>query len=764
MAKLREVEGTYGGSKTPSTIYIYENRDGSSWYVAEGSVNVNMTYDSIEEGVDIEMLSDADTASASKPINSLDDLEKFMDDEEYGKGGKTGDKKDLPTWNYTAGAEWSPNQVLQEFREQAKKKGIELTYEDEFSLMTEAKEQAKVSQIDTDSIIDMLGEYFPTDEMSKGGKVTSKDLLDRLKAGEKISENEVLLIKNRMNNNRKDEHSEELEQWIWDNQPELTPEQNKKGLDFLMNLWKSPTGKERSGNPFREREQKALETFEHFTLDGFYDASRGGRSFYIPIYGLYGSGGNFQYYYDGKVNIISAKGGVMEKGGKVGDCYNRYRNLLFKKYKVKDESALINKINDQEDMVLDKLSGKDSKTDDYDKYELSLFEKYNVTTHTELYNKITDEEDKHLDSLVGEMEKGGKAGKPRISYVKHWHPTEGTVYTQTVRIDKRTYDHLRDAVASEIAMGYPQKDKYVWTSGYEFYLKPLTLDGKNLDISYLNHTQQRFINMFLKLPLKDRNTRLKIADKLEKGGNIKSNTMNNFWNYFSNDGALITDGGYFNTNSSVEKKGLGGLLIGLGLGAVGGYVYRDKITKTKEDAKWKVMSAVDRLAKGGKAGKDKTDLSAQEEQGIRWHLTSNILPAPSDKNIDKIIGMINGVRSGEQLLTDTIGETTVTIAEMIDDLKLEDYIPQEVYDRTPMGKGGSASGRARDRKYTSQQEHELKYAGKRKSEILQYNKHEKGGEASGIARDRKYTSQEEHELTYKPHRKSRVRYYQKGEE
>lgn len=68
-----------------------------------------------------------------------------------------------------------------------------------------------------------------------------------------------------------------------------------------------------------------------------------------------------------------------------------------------------------------------------------------------------------------------------------------------------------------------------------------------------------------------------------------------FWSSYANDGALITGGGY----STHEKKSFGGFLLGLGLGSIGGYVYRDQITKTKEKAKWKTMEAIDRLEAGG---------------------------------------------------------------------------------------------------------------------------------------------------------------------
>jgi hypothetical protein len=213
-----------------------------------------------------------------------------------------------------------------------------------------------------------------------------------------------------------------------------------------------------------------------------------------------------------------------------------------------------------------------------------------------------------------------------------------------------------------------------------------------------------------------------IENKIElgKGGNVKSNSMNNFWNSFSDDGALIFGGSYFKSTPT-EKKGLGGLLIGLGLGAGAGYVYRDAITKKKEQAKWSVMEAVDRLEKGGKAGD--TDLTASEKKEVKAHLVS---AGVKEESAGKIIDMLNDVRSGKRYMGDTIADTDVSIGDIMESLKLNDYVPAEV-----MAQGGSASGRARDRKYTSQEEHELKYAGKRKSEILQYNKHEKGGKAGG---------------------------------
>ena len=153
-------------------------------------------------------------------------------------------------------------------------------------------------------------------QMIKGG---SADLLNKIKTEGKISEKDINLIKNRMNNDKMDAETTELVQWIWDNTPELTDDQNKKGLDFLMNQWKSPRGKERTNHPFGYREQGALETFKSFELAGFYDTSMyGGRKFYVPLYNVIGDTNNFQYYYNnGKVNIVGAQGGKMKDAGEV---------------------------------------------------------------------------------------------------------------------------------------------------------------------------------------------------------------------------------------------------------------------------------------------------------------------------------------------------------------------------------------------------------------------------------------------------------------
>lgn len=93
--------------------------------------------------------------------------------------------------------------------------------------------------------------------------------------------------------------------------------------------------------------------------------------------------------------------------------------------------------------------------------------------------------------------------KMKISYHKRFD-SNGTVYDQAIRITKEQFKHLELALHSELSLNLPRKKEYVYTSGYELYLKPLRLF--NDKVCFLNHTQVRFINLFLKLSLKDRNT------------------------------------------------------------------------------------------------------------------------------------------------------------------------------------------------------------------------------------------------------------------
>ena len=93
----------------------------------------------------------------------------------------------------------------------------------------------------------------------------------------------------------------------------------------------------------------------------------------------------------------------------------------------------------------------------------------------------------------------------KISYHNRFD-SEGTVYNQAISITSEQLKSLELAIHAEIALGYPRKKEYVYTSGYEIFLKPLR--GNN--VVFMNHTTTRFVNLFLKLDLKGRNTCLLI--------------------------------------------------------------------------------------------------------------------------------------------------------------------------------------------------------------------------------------------------------------
>jgi hypothetical protein len=78
MRKYYEIKGFYGGNHNEGIIFVYEKYNGSKWYCVEDSCNVNLTFDDIGEGCNIETLRDVDTMTSTKPINSIDELTDFI--------------------------------------------------------------------------------------------------------------------------------------------------------------------------------------------------------------------------------------------------------------------------------------------------------------------------------------------------------------------------------------------------------------------------------------------------------------------------------------------------------------------------------------------------------------------------------------------------------------------------------------------------------------------------------------------------------------
>lgn len=71
---LYEIQGTYGSYNTPCTVFVYE-RLMEKWYCVEGGNNINMTYEDLPDGIDVELVGDLDCIMLSEPINSLEELE-----------------------------------------------------------------------------------------------------------------------------------------------------------------------------------------------------------------------------------------------------------------------------------------------------------------------------------------------------------------------------------------------------------------------------------------------------------------------------------------------------------------------------------------------------------------------------------------------------------------------------------------------------------------------------------------------------------------
>ena len=66
------------GLGNPCDLFCCEDADGGTWYAVVGSINVNYTYDPIEDGVNVESLRDVDTFTWDPGIDSEDDLEEAI--------------------------------------------------------------------------------------------------------------------------------------------------------------------------------------------------------------------------------------------------------------------------------------------------------------------------------------------------------------------------------------------------------------------------------------------------------------------------------------------------------------------------------------------------------------------------------------------------------------------------------------------------------------------------------------------------------------
>jgi hypothetical protein len=72
------VSGFYG-SDTACNVFIAHCSYGLTWYAVEDSQNVNATYETLEDGVNVELLTDVDTFTWAGGIDSEETLEEAVE-------------------------------------------------------------------------------------------------------------------------------------------------------------------------------------------------------------------------------------------------------------------------------------------------------------------------------------------------------------------------------------------------------------------------------------------------------------------------------------------------------------------------------------------------------------------------------------------------------------------------------------------------------------------------------------------------------------
>lgn len=115
-------------------------------------------------------------------------------------------------------------------------------------------------------------------------KLETSQIIENVLSNRVITEREILLLKKRANNS---DNEAAIFYPGCDTEIEVTEEQSAKVFAWLMNLYKTPTEKERKNNPFGYREIDNYKG-ERFQFVGFYNNGNRWRDYYIPIYSLCG--------------------------------------------------------------------------------------------------------------------------------------------------------------------------------------------------------------------------------------------------------------------------------------------------------------------------------------------------------------------------------------------------------------------------------------------------------------------------------------------
>jgi hypothetical protein len=289
-------------------------------------------------------------------------------------------------------------------------------------------------------------------KLEDGGMMFAKGgLLEKIKKSDTISERDILLMKRRMNANNNDTSVREVLDYYTEigENPRLDAEQTKKGYNFLMNLWKSPTGKVRTNNPFSEREQKVLENFSHFEFEGFMNGQ--------PVYIVMAkNGSSFEYYYSGGSMKIIGENGYYAGGGRTGKKRLKRKKVTRQNpnYDRKADSGLVAK--PQGHRFTDKLAKRLNKPS-YAKPTQEQIEKYRGKgVYSENRQDKSDVKPNRNYPSLGD---GGRTGKKRLKRKK-------------VTRQNPNYDKKADSGLVAKPQGHRFTDKLAKRLGKPSYAKP----------------------------------------------------------------------------------------------------------------------------------------------------------------------------------------------------------------------------------------------------------------------------------------------------
>jgi hypothetical protein len=124
-------------------------------------------------------------------------------------------------------------------------------------------------------------------------KQTNNELVAMIVERGFITENEIRLIKNRINRGAMKATDANPLSGL-----RLTGEQTRKGIDYLRDKARTPWGRMRRNNPFTDEELAIIDDFSHFTFAYFVDdAPRRPVKFLVPAYEVVShTHGSFEYY------------------------------------------------------------------------------------------------------------------------------------------------------------------------------------------------------------------------------------------------------------------------------------------------------------------------------------------------------------------------------------------------------------------------------------------------------------------------------------